>query len=658
MSLRQEWIDDRLAYGKMAQYSNYGLNSITLTEQERIWKPDLFFRNEKEGHFHKIILPNVLLRINGDGQVLYSIRISLVLACPMDLKYYPLDKQNCTIEMASYGYLDEDLKFVWKRENPVQIQKPLNLPRFTLETHETAYCTSRTTTGAYSCLRIDLIFKREFSYYLIQIYIPCCMLVIVSWVSFWLDPNAIPARVSLGVTTLLTMATQISGINASLPPVSYTKAIDVWTGVCLTFVFSALLEFALVNYASRSDQHKREMLTSALTYTQKMRWREATAAAAAAGVAPPTSPPPDENSPSAYTCTPKAPPNQIQATQPQGQATTSTSVTSAHHSANNANNTHFLFPDSQQQQHPAHLALGGPHPTSCNVGGQYQCAAFPRQAARTSGGAPASLHSQQQHPLGVCATVDAAGLAATHPPNGPPCLAPVRPYGLAHGQQTNNSSNRNQQQQRNFVPQTTQQPDSNKQPARSRAKSILSLVGFSRQRAPRAGGDPSSTNQHHPSHRSSWSSRPQSSKQRANSNQMLAGPQCPLHYQPVSIHPFIYSLCLCLFPIPSAFVCHSSNSLTLSGLASPVSRSRCCVMNNEPRAGKRVSSESSAGSTLERAMMILARPPHFSTFDFDWIRTPITLIIKRDEQPSHLITYPFHIVSISASIHSPFRIIF
>ena len=88
---------------------------------------------------------------------------------------------------------------------------------------------------------MDLTFKREFSYYLLTIYVPCCMLVIVSWVSFWLDPNAVPARVSLGVTTLLTMSTQTASINNSLPPVAYTKAIDVWTGVSFFGHFGYIL---------------------------------------------------------------------------------------------------------------------------------------------------------------------------------------------------------------------------------------------------------------------------------------------------------------------------------------------------------------------------------------------------------------------------------
>ncbi|XP_060828317.1 glutamate-gated chloride channel isoform X4 [Bombus pascuorum] len=251
LTFREQWLDERLRFGDFKGRLKY----LTLTDASRVWMPDLFFSNEKEGHFHNIIMPNVYIRIFPNGSVLYSIRISLTLSCPMNLKLYPLDRQVCSLRMASYGWTTDDLVFLWKEGDPVQVVKNLHLPRFTLEKFYTDYCNSKTNTGEYSCLKVDLLFKREFSYYLIQIYIPCCMLVIVSWVSFWLDQSAVPARVSLGVTTLLTMATQTSGINASLPPVSYTKAIDIWTGVCLTFVFGALLEFALVNYASRSDMH-------------------------------------------------------------------------------------------------------------------------------------------------------------------------------------------------------------------------------------------------------------------------------------------------------------------------------------------------------------------------------------------------------------------
>ena len=98
------------------------------------------------------------------------------------------------------------------------------------------------------------MFARQLSFFIVTVYIPCSMTVSVSWMSFWLDHKGnfqVPARVALGVTTLLAISTTQASIQNSLPPVAYTKAIDVCSGVWVFFVFSALLEYALVNYASR-----------------------------------------------------------------------------------------------------------------------------------------------------------------------------------------------------------------------------------------------------------------------------------------------------------------------------------------------------------------------------------------------------------------------
>ena len=46
-------------------------------------------------------------------------------------------------------------------------------------------------TGAYSCLRVVLVFARQLSFFIFTIYIPCFMIVIVSWMSFWIDHKAV-----------------------------------------------------------------------------------------------------------------------------------------------------------------------------------------------------------------------------------------------------------------------------------------------------------------------------------------------------------------------------------------------------------------------------------------------------------------------------------
>lgn len=80
---------------------------------------------------------------------------------------------------------------------------------------------------------------------------PTILIVLLSWVSFWLNTDAVPARISLGILTVLTMTTKTSSAVSSLPKVSYVKAIDVWMSTCLLFVFAALLEYALVNVLER-----------------------------------------------------------------------------------------------------------------------------------------------------------------------------------------------------------------------------------------------------------------------------------------------------------------------------------------------------------------------------------------------------------------------
>uniref|UniRef100_A0A672JLI4 Glycine receptor, alpha 4b n=1 Tax=Salarias fasciatus TaxID=181472 RepID=A0A672JLI4_SALFA len=249
--LRQQWNDPRLAY------KEYPDDSLDLDPSmlDSIWKPDLFFANEKGANFHEVTTDNKLLRIFQNGNVLYSIRLTLVLSCPMDLKNFPMDSQTCTMQLESFGYTMNDLIFEWLDVGAVQVADDLMLPQFVLKEEKgLGYCTKHYNTGKFTCIEVKFYLERQMGYYLIQMYIPSLLTVILSWVSFWINMDAAPARVGLGITTVLTMTTQSSGSRASLPKVSYVKAIDIWMAVCLLFVFAALLEYAAVNFVSR--QHK------------------------------------------------------------------------------------------------------------------------------------------------------------------------------------------------------------------------------------------------------------------------------------------------------------------------------------------------------------------------------------------------------------------
>ena len=40
-------------------------------------------------------------------------------------------------------------------------------------------------------LQVDLVFARELSYFMVTMYVPCTMIVVVSWFAFWIDHKSV-----------------------------------------------------------------------------------------------------------------------------------------------------------------------------------------------------------------------------------------------------------------------------------------------------------------------------------------------------------------------------------------------------------------------------------------------------------------------------------
>ena len=105
---------------------------------------------------------------------------------------------------------------------------------------------------------MKLYFVRSLGYYITQVYIPSTLLVILSFVSFWLDRRVAPVSVALGTLTVLTMVKLIWSTNASLPKISYLKGIDVYLVFCFFMTFSSLIEFAIVSFIHRRFESKKK----------------------------------------------------------------------------------------------------------------------------------------------------------------------------------------------------------------------------------------------------------------------------------------------------------------------------------------------------------------------------------------------------------------
>ncbi|XP_069676541.1 glutamate-gated chloride channel isoform X12 [Periplaneta americana] len=246
--LQQQWFDPRLKYSNKSEYEF--LNAIH--HHNDIWLPDTYFI--MHGDFKDPLIPvHFALRIYRNGTVSYLMRRHLILSCQGHLHIFPFDDPQCSFAMESISYEQTAITYVWKNDEDTLRKSPsLTTLNAYLISNRTVTCPTKSSwRGNYSCLKVDLIFTRDRAFYFTTVFIPGIILVTSSFITFWLEWNAVPARVMIGVTTMLNFFTTSNSFRGTLPVVSNLTAMNVWDGVCMCFIYASLLEFVCVNYVGR-----------------------------------------------------------------------------------------------------------------------------------------------------------------------------------------------------------------------------------------------------------------------------------------------------------------------------------------------------------------------------------------------------------------------
>ncbi|XP_061613748.1 gamma-aminobutyric acid receptor subunit rho-3-like isoform X8 [Phyllopteryx taeniolatus] len=127
--LRHYWKDERLAF----QSRNNQSRTFDSRLVKKIWVPDVFFAHSKRSFIHDTTMENIMLRVYPDGNILYSVRVTVTSLCSMDFSSFPLDTQNCSLELESYAYNENDLMLYWKNGNDSLRTDEIVLSQFFIE---------------------------------------------------------------------------------------------------------------------------------------------------------------------------------------------------------------------------------------------------------------------------------------------------------------------------------------------------------------------------------------------------------------------------------------------------------------------------------------------------------------------------------------------
>lgn len=239
---RAEWQDPRLRHDGPVACS---------ASAHQIWTPVMQVLNRRT--VEQIRKPE--LSVLPDGSVLFLLRSYGEFSFRADLSDFPFDRQTLSFVIVStYG--------------PESVRLQTDPQMFGLGDNLSVANWSINVEGAHNkiqyvaavdreLVRIDFLLQAErlTGYYTWQQLLPLFLVVMMTWVVYWIPFEFVPARVGLAATSMLTLIAYRFAMSSVLPPIAYLTRLDIFMIGASVLVFAGLMTAVAISHLEHIEKN-------------------------------------------------------------------------------------------------------------------------------------------------------------------------------------------------------------------------------------------------------------------------------------------------------------------------------------------------------------------------------------------------------------------
>ncbi|CAI4226913.1 unnamed protein product [Auanema sp. JU1783] len=214
--LNINWMDQRLVWN----YTHWGGIKSIYVPHQKLWKPDIILVNNAIREYHDALVSTDVM-VTSDGNVTWLFSALFRSSCPIRVRYYPFDDQECHLKFASWSHDRSEIDLGLNTDkgdlSSYMNNSEFDLLDMTARREVVNFPSNAENEWPIIVIRIQM--HRRPLFYVFNHIVPCVLISSMAVLGFLMPPET-GEKINMIITTLLSMGVYLQSINESIPPTS------------------------------------------------------------------------------------------------------------------------------------------------------------------------------------------------------------------------------------------------------------------------------------------------------------------------------------------------------------------------------------------------------------------------------------------------------